>query len=386
MDEKMVGIEMVKYLRGYLTKMLDSDGSDLHIKAGSLTTARIKGDITPLSKQKLPKERALLLAKALLGGRFKRFTEQKSADFMFKLNDDFRFRVNLFFQIEGVSGVFRKIPTEIPTIEKMNLPEAVFKLCGKARGLVLVTGPTGSGKSTTLAAMINYINSTTKKHILTLEDPVEFVHQDKLSILNQRAIGEDAVDFSTALRAALREDPDIILIGEMRDMETIEMALHAAETGHLVFSTLHTVSASETIGRIIGMFPGEEQNKVRMSLASVIEGVMSQRLLKTTSGGRVAAIEILLKTARIEQLIADSRDSEITDALKEGKEVYKTQSFDQALFDLYKEGTIDLKNALFTSTNPSDFKMEIDKFEAEKEGTSENEDGVDKDLIDLKET
>ncbi len=375
---------MIKYLRGYLTKMLDVDGSDLHIKAGSLTTARIKGDITPMTKQKLPRDKALILAKALLPDRFERFCKEKSADFMFKLNDDFRFRVNLFFQIEGVSGVFRKIPTEIPTIEKMNLPDAVFQLCGKARGLVLVTGPTGSGKSTTLAAMINYINATTKKHILTLEDPVEFVHQDKQCILNQRAIGEDAVDFSTALRAALREDPDIILIGEMRDMETIEMALHAAETGHLVFSTLHTVSASETIGRIIGMFPGEEQNKVRMSLASVIEGVMSQRLLKTVSGGRVAAIEILLKTARIETLIAESRDSEITDALREGKEIYKTQSFDQALFDIYKNELIDMKTALYNATNPSDLKMEIEKYIEEKEGVPELAEGEeDKDLIEL---
>ncbi len=374
--------EMIKLLRAYMKKMLELGGSDLHIKSESLIRARIKGDITPLSKSKLPKEKGVQLAKELLGPRFERFVKEKSADFMFKLNADYRFRANLFFQIEGVSGVFRKIPSKLPTIEDMNLPEALFDLCNKARGLVLVTGPTGSGKSTTLASMINYINKTKKKHIITVEDPVEFVHPDYQSIINQRAIGEDAVDFSSSLRAALREDPDIILIGEMRDMETIEMAMHAAETGHLVFSTLHTVDAKETINRIIGMFPGNEQNKIRMSLASVLQGVLSQRLIKTISGGRVAAIEILINTARIQTLIAEARDSEIPEALEEGKKIYKTQSFDQALFDHYKNGLISKEETLWNATNPSDLKMKIEHYEAKKSG--EQEKSADDDLIDLK--
>ncbi len=220
---------------------------------------------------------------------------KKNIDFTFKLNDEYRFRVNLFFQVDGVSGVFRTIPMTMPTVEDLKLPDVLNSFCNIERGLVLVTGPTGSGKTTTLASLINKINLTQKKHIITIEDPVEFVYKDASSIVNQRAVGQDAISFGDSLRAALREDPDVILVGEMRDLETIETAMHAAETGHLVLSTLHTVDAKETIGRIVGMFPGNEQNRIKMSLASVLQGVVSQRLVKTVDGGRTAAVEVLVK-------------------------------------------------------------------------------------------
>jgi twitching motility protein PilT len=261
--------------------------------------------------------------------------------------------------MNGLSAVFRVIPTRIKSVEELGLPPVVNDFSSVQRGLVLVTGVTGSGKSTTLAAILDKINRETKKHVITIEDPIEFVHEDKGCLINQRSVGQDARSFSDALRAALREDPDIILVGEMRDLETIDIALHAANTGHLVFSTLHTLDAKETIDRIIGMFPDGEQNRVRMSLASVLEGVISQRLIPTKNGTRVAALEILKKTARIEQLILENRDSEIPDALYEGKEIYGTQTFDQALLEHYRNGIIDEKTALEFATNPSDMKLKM---------------------------
>jgi twitching motility protein PilT len=261
--------------------------------------------------------------------------------------------------MDGLSAVFRIIPVKILSIDELNLPPVIKTFTQIQRGLVLVTGVTGSGKSTTLAAILDKINRETKKHIITVEDPIEFVHKDRGCLINQRAIGQDAHSFSDALRAALREDPDIILVGEMRDLETIDIALHAANTGHLVFSTLHTLDAKETIDRIVGMFSNEEQNRIRMSLASVLEGVISQRLIPTKRGGRVAAIEVLKKTARIEQLIAENRDAEIPDALFEGKEIYGTQTFDQALLDILRRGEITDEIALEYATNPSDMKLKM---------------------------
>jgi twitching motility protein PilT len=228
------------------------------------------------------------------------------------------------------------------------------------RGLVLVTGVTGSGKSTTLAAIINEINWNRRKHIITIEDPIEFVHKDRKCIVNQRSVGQDTTSFSNALRAALREDPDIILVGEMRDMETIEIALHAADTGHLVFSTLHTLDAKETINRIVSVFPSVEQNRVRMTLAAVIKGVISQRLIPTVDGKRTAALEILVRTARIEQLIAENRDFEIPDTIADGKELYKSQTFDQGILDLYLAGRISREDALMSATSASDLKLKME--------------------------
>lgn len=351
--------KMLEKLKYYLSGLVQHGGSDLHIKSSSRIRGRINGEMVPLSNEILSHADGLQMAKEVLRGRFEELVERKSVDFNFKLNEKYRFRGNMFFQTDGVSAVFRVIPVEIPTMKDLKLPESIEKFCHLKRGLVLVTGPTGSGKSTTLASIINEINREQRKHIITIEDPVEFVYKDQNSLINQRAIGSDALDFSTALRAALREDPDVILVGEMRDMETIETAMHAAETGHLVLSTLHTVDAKDTINRIIGMFPGNEQNKIRMSLAATLQGVLSQRLIKTVDNKRAAAIEILIKNARIEALIADSRDSEITDAIAEGKDIYGMQTFDQALLDLYKSGKISAEDALLNASNASDLKMKL---------------------------
>ncbi len=361
-DVSKLDFKMLEKLKFYLSGLIKHGGSDLHVKSGSVFRGRINGEMMPLSNEVLSHEDGIQLAKEVLRSRFAELVEKKSVDFNFKLNEQYRFRGNIFFQTEGVSAVFRVIPVEIPSMDKLKLPQSIRKLIDLKRGLILVTGPTGSGKSTTLASIIDEVNKTHRKHIITIEDPIEFVYKDKMSLVNQRAIGQDALDFSTALRAALREDPDIILVGEMRDMETIETAMHAAETGHLVLSTLHTVDAKDTINRIIGMFPGNEQNKIRMSLAAVLQGVLSQRLVKTKDGKRAAAIEILFRNARIESLIAKGRDSEITDAIAEGKDIYGMQTFDQALLDLYSRGLIDENEALVNASNRGDLKMLIDNF------------------------
>ena len=383
--------EMTKKLKFYLSKLVEFHGSDLHVKTGANIRGRINGEMTSLSQEILSHQDGLLLAKELLRSRFPEFIEKKNIDFTFKLNDDYRFRVNMFFQVDGVSGVFRSIPMVLPTIESLNLPSVISSFCDLTRGLVLVTGPTGSGKTTTLASIINQINKTHKKHIITIEDPVEFIYKDESCIVNQRAIGQDAISFADSLRAALREDPDVILVGEMRDLETIETAMHAAETGHLVLSTLHTIDAKETIGRIIGMFPGNEQNRIKMSLASVLQGIVSQRLVRTVSKGRTAAVEILVKNARIEALILEGRENEIPDALKEGKDVYKTQTFDQSLLGLYAQGRISREEAILGSTSRNDITMALDFYDADKtqkevrksEIKSLDEDR-DKDIIGLK--
>ena len=380
--------EATKKLKYYLSKLVENKGSDLHVKSGSNIRGRINGQIVSLSKEILSYEDSITLAKELLRTRFSDLVEQKNLDFTYKLNDEFRFRVNIFFQVDGISAVFRAIPASLPTIDSLGLPNQVYAFCEKPRGLVLVTGPTGSGKTTTLAAMINSINKQFSKHIITIEDPVEFVYKDQKSIINQRAVGQDAVSFADSLRAALREDPDVILVGEMRDLETIETAMHAAETGHLVLSTLHTVDAKETIGRILGMFPGHDQNRIKMTLSSTLQGIVSQRLVRTVAGKRTAAVEILVKNARIENLILDGRDGEITDAIKEGKDVYKCQTFDQSLLELYASGIISREEALANATSRNDLLMDLDYYDAEKtlkkKRSSDFEEKVDKDIIALK--
>ncbi|MDP3120987.1 MAG: PilT/PilU family type 4a pilus ATPase [Sulfuricurvum sp.] len=355
-----LNFDVLKKIRGYLRRMVDAGGSDLHIKANGVVRARINGDIIPLSGEILSKEDALTFAKELLRTRFHELVEKKELDLVYPFDEMTRFRINIFFQMEGISAVFRLIPVKILTIDELNLPEVVHSFAQMERGLVLVTGVTGSGKSTTLAAIINEINWNKRKHIITIEDPIEFVHKDRKCIVNQRSVGQDTTSFSNALRAALREDPDIILVGEMRDMETIEIALHAADTGHLVFSTLHTLDAKETINRIVSVFPSIEQNRVRMTLAAVIKGVVSQRLIQTVDGKRTAALEILVRTARIEQLITENRDFEIPDTIAEGKELYKSQTFDQGILDLYLAGRISREDALMNATSASDLKLKME--------------------------
>lgn len=383
-DVEALTFEQTKKLKFYLSKLVEYNGSDLHIKSGTNIRGRINGEIVALSKEVLTYSDGLVLAKELLRTRFSELVEKKNIDFTFKLNENYRFRVNLFFQVDGVSGVFRTIPMTMPTIESLKLPAIIGNFCNIQRGLVLVTGPTGSGKTTTLASIINQINLTQKKHIITIEDPVEFVYKDAMSIINQRAVGQDAVSFADSLRAALREDPDVILVGEMRDLETIETAMHAAETGHLVLSTLHTVDAKETIGRIIGMFPGAEQNRIKMSLASVLQGIVSQRLVKTIEGGRMAAVEVLVKNARIETLILEGRDSEIPDAIREGKDVYKCQTFDQALLDMYASGKISKTEALSSATSKNDLLILLENHDAGKSGNNKEQFQADRDIVALK--
>jgi twitching motility protein PilT len=273
----------------------------------------------------------------------------------------------MFFQTDGFSAAFRVIPLKLPTVEQMELPEVIKNFAAKRRGLILVTGPTGCGKSTTLATILNIINQTSQRHIITIEDPIEFIYKDEQSIINQRSVGQDAVSFADALVASLREDPDVIMVGEMRDIETIRTAIRAAETGHLVFSTLHTLDAKETIGRIISMFDGNEQNQIRQSLSSVLEAVVSQRLVRRRSGrGRVAAVEILIKNARIEALIAQGRESEIKDAIESDRDVYNSQSFNQALLDLYAREYINYHEALYAATSPADLKIMLDNYDIKK--------------------
>ena len=352
---------MEEKLKLFLRSMISNEGSDLHLKSGAIARVRIHGILRLLGKDVLSAEDVDGVAREIMTQeQYVRLKADKNLDFSYILGEDHRFRVNFFYQMDGLSAVFRIIPVEILSLDDLQLPEIIKSFTDIHRGLVLVTGVTGSGKSTTLAAILDKINRETKKHIITVEDPIEFIHKDRGCLINQRAIGQDTHSFSDALRAALREDPDIILVGEMRDLETIDIALHAANTGHLVFSTLHTLDAKETIDRIIGMFSKEEQNRIRASLASVLEGVISQRLVPNKQGGRTAAIEILKKTARIEQLIMENRDYEIPDAIFEGKEIYGTQTFDQALLDLLREGRITEEITLEYATNPSDMKLKME--------------------------
>ena len=376
---------MEQKLQKYLRVMSANGGSDLHMKSTAVPRVRLHGVLKELGKETWTSTMMENLAKEILTpDQYQKLVSDLQLDFSYVIGSEGRFRANFFYQMNGLSSVMRIIPVDILPLEKLNLPKAVEDLTEVQRGMILVTGVTGSGKSTTLAAIIDRINATQSKHIITVEDPVEFVHPDKKCLINQRGVGEDTHSFADALKAALREDPDIILVGEMRDIETIEIALHAANTGHLVFSTLHTLDAKETIDRIIGTFGAEEQPRIRLALASVLEGVLSQRLIPTIEGGRVAGIEILKKTARIEQLIMEDRDNEIPDALAEGKEIYGTQTFDQALLDIFREGKITEEMALEYATNPSDMKL---KMQGVGKGAivDENADDKEMEVFDFKE-
>lgn len=391
-DISQLTFEQIKKIREYLKKLIENGGSDLHVKSNGVIRARINGTIVPFSGSIFSYEDAMSLAKEILRGRYAELVENKEVDLVYQFDERNRFRVNIFFQTDGPSFVFRVIPMTIPTIDQMNFPEIIRTFTKESRGLILVTGTTGSGKSTTLAAMVHEINTTQKKHIITIEDPIEFVHKDKGCIINQRSVGQDTLSFDRALRAALREDPDIILVGEMRDRETIELALHAADTGHLVFSTLHTIDAKETINRIIAIFPNEEQNRVRLSLAGVLKGVISQRLIPTIDDRRVAAMEILVKTPTIEKLILENRDYEIREAIEKGREHYKSQSFDQHILDIYNSGIITKERAKDYATSAADLELKMSGLNTSKPSEHANngekkdkyKPAADEDVFDLK--
>jgi twitching motility protein PilT len=335
--------------------------SDVHLKAGLPPVFRIKGDLRTLrDTPPLTAEVIGTFAVNLMNDRQREiFEKHHDADLSYGTPDGVRYRVNVFKQRGQTGMVLRIIPPDVPGFDKLNLPPAVQQLCEQERGLILVTGITGSGKSTTLAAMIDFINRGRAAHIVTVEDPIEFLHKDRRSVVNQREIGFDAESFAKALRAALRQDPDVILVGEMRDEETIETALHASETGHLVMSTLHTLDAVETVNRIIGMFPPHQQNQIRLALSSVLKGVISQRLVARADGkGMVPAVEILVMTQRIRELMEDpKRTREIRDAIANGRNPYGMMTFDQCLTDLVLRNFITYETALSNSTTPDDFAL-----------------------------
>jgi twitching motility protein PilT len=294
-------------------------------------------------------------------GQSEAFKKKNDIDLAYSVPGLGRFRCSIFIQRGTIGIVFRVIPMKIPTIEELNLPEVIKKISMEQRGLILVTGTTGSGKSTTLAAMIDLINAARTEHIMTIEDPIEYLHRDKKSIVNQREIGSDTESFSKSLRQALRQDPDVILVGEMRDFETIQTALIAAETGHLVLSTLHTIDAPETINRIISVFPPYQHKQIRMQLSSVLRSIISMRLLPKADGkGRVPAVEVLIATAMIKDCIVDPDKTKlIPDTIEQGTLHYGMQSFDQSLFSLFKSGLITYEEALKRATNPDDFALKV---------------------------
>jgi twitching motility protein PilT len=339
------------------------NASDLHIKVGSPPILRIYGELTPLTSEKrVSQDDAMKIASTVMThGQSEIFKKKNDIDLAYSVPGLGRFRCNIFMQRGTIGIVFRVIPMKIPTIEELNLPEVIRKISMEQRGLILVTGTTGSGKSTTLAAMIDLINTNRTEHIVTIEDPIEYLHRDKKSIVNQREVGSDTESFSKALRQALRQDPDVILVGEMRDFETIQTALVAAETGHLVLSTLHTIDATETINRIISVFPPYQHKQVRIQLAAVLKGIMSMRLVPRADGkGRVPAVEVLIATATVKDCIIDPDKTRlITDVIEQGLIHYGMQSFDQSLFSLLKSGLITYEEALRGATNPDDFALKV---------------------------
>jgi twitching motility protein PilT len=347
--------------------------SDLHLKVGSHPVIRVNGKLIPLAElSRLTQEDTIAMAFSIMSGRQKqKFKDHFEIDIAYSVPGLGRFRVNVFQQRGTVGMVLRVIPAKILTFKELLLPPVIETISNEVRGLILVTGTTGSGKSTSLAAMIDYINSTRTEHIMTIEDPIEFLHRDKKSLVNQREVEVDTKGFSGALRSALRQDPDVILVGEMRDYETIETALTAAETGHLVLSTLHTLDATETINRIISVFPPHQQKQIRLQLAAVLKSVISQRLLpRADDRGRVPAIEVLRTTGYIRDCIENKEKTKlIRDAIAAGTSQYGMQTFDQSIYTLYKRELITMEEALRRATNPDEFKLKLQGIESTAEGS-----------------
>jgi len=342
-----------------LNKMVELGASDLHLRVDSPPQVRLHGQMVPLEGEPLTPDETRLLACSFLSDKQKEtFEAKRELDFSIGLKDISRFRVNIFNQKETVGAVFRAIPYEIKSFESLGLPHVVADLCRKPRGLVLVTGPTGSGKSTTLATMIDRINTSRHQHIITIEDPIEFLHTHKNCVVSQRELGSDTYSFADALRSGLRQDPDIVLVGEMRDLETIEMALRVAETGHLTLATLHTNTAASTISRIIDVFPATQQPQIRTQLSNVLEGIMCQSLLPNAQGnGRVMAMEILIPNSAIRNLIREDKTHQIYSTMQTGSEKYGMQTLNQSLAALYRKREITLETALSISPNVEELKQ-----------------------------
>ena len=337
--------------------------SDLHLRAGSFPVIRVNGELRPLSGvERLNQEETLEMAFSMMSNRQKQhFKEAYEVDIGYGVSGLGRFRVNIFQQRNSIGIVARVISDHIRNFSELGMPPILSKIAEEQRGLILVTGTTGSGKSTTLAAMIDHINQTRNSHVVTVEDPIEFLHKDKKSFITQREVDVDTRSFAEALRGSLRQDPDVILVGEMRDLETIETALVAAETGHLVFSTLHTLDASETLTRIISAFPPYQQKSIRIQLAGLLKAVVSQRLMKSAKGNsRVPAVEVLISTPLIrDYILHEDKTKQIRDAIAAGTSQYGMQTFDQSLFYLYQSGLIALEEALRGSTNPDEFRLRL---------------------------
>ena len=366
-------------LNEILQVALRGGASDIHLKAGLPPMFRVDGSLVPLKDaRRLPPEEISRMAFGIMNDYQKeKFKAQTELDLAYGVPGLGRFRVNVFQQRGTIGIVLRVIPFKIASIEQLMLPKVLEKICGEQRGLILVTGTTGSGKSTTLAAMVDHINSNETCHIMTIEDPIEFLIRDKRSIVNQREVGVDTQSFAHALKSSLRQDPDVILVGEMRDLETIETALTAAETGHLVLSTLHTLDATETIARIVSAFPPHQQKQIRLQLGSVLRAVISQRLVpRADAKGRVAAIEVLIANSRVREMIEDKeRTKEIPTAIAQSYTTYGMQTFDQSLMMLFKQNLITYEEALRQSSNPDDFALRVSGISATSDSSWDSFEG-----------
>jgi twitching motility protein PilT len=368
------------HINDILKVAVERKASDVHLKVGAHPVLRMDGRLQVLTEfKRMMQEDTIAMAFSMMSSRQKeRFKHQLETDIAYSVPGLGRFRCNIFQQRGSVGIVLRLIPSRIQTFKELMLPPVLEKICEEQRGLVLVTGTTGSGKSTSLASMIDYINTRRIEHVMTIEDPIECLHRDKKSIINQREVDVDTKQFSVALRSALRQDPDVILVGEMRDYETIETALLAAETGHLVLSTLHTLDATETVNRVLSVFPLHQQKQIRLQLASVLKAIVSMRLLPRADGlGRVPAVEVLIATAYIRDCVENKEKTKlIRDAITQGTSKYGMQTFDQSLYLLYKNGLITLEEALRRATNPDEFKLKIQGIQSTSDMSREEMEGV----------
>ncbi|MCS6998727.1 MAG: type IV pilus twitching motility protein PilT [Aquificaceae bacterium] len=359
----MPGVYNEVKLSDIIQRAVQLKASDIHITAGARPALRVDGKIVQLMEYPiLTPDMTQKIAYSVMSERHRKTLEERNqVDFSFGVKDIGRFRANVFFQRGSIAAVLRRLPHKIMDIKELGLTEKVLDLCNKSMGLVLVTGPTGSGKTSTLAALINYINQNFPHHIITVEDPIEYVFQHGKSIVNQRELGEDVLNFADALKAALREDPDVILVGEMRDLETIEIAIRAAETGHLVFGTLHTNTAISTITRIIDVFPPEQQEQIRIQLSFVLQGVISQRLIPKIGGGKVLAYELMIPNTAIRNLVRENKLQQVYSIMQSGQAQTGMQTMNQSIYGLYRAGLISIEDAFKYSPDTKELERMLGK-------------------------